>query len=123
MWSCESWTCLQTIHFELDPTSPVSGIFLHVSIDYTGQYVLISDVNNRVAYVLQLKRFDKEQTVYVASMAQFLLPAPFLSFHILEANTRKVLCSYHDSREDLYDEREDFDEETEVTLVSYHINH
>lgn len=51
-------------------------------------------------------------------MAQFLLPAPFLSYHILEANTRSFVSSYHDSTEDLYDDREDFDEETEVTVVS-----
>lgn len=97
----------------------MSSLFLHVAIDYTGQYVLISDVNNRVAYVLQLKRFDKEQIVYVSSFSQFLLPAPFLSYHILEANTRNLVYSFHNSNEDIYDDRDDFDEETEVTVVSF----
>lgn len=117
LWSCESWTCLQTIHFKSDPASPVAGIYLNLTIDYTGQFLLISDINNRVIYVLQLKRNDKEQMVYVTTLAQFLVPAPFLSYHILEAATRDIPFSYNNSNEDLYDDRDDFDEESEVTAV------
>ncbi|CAH1183660.1 unnamed protein product [Phaedon cochleariae] len=117
LWSCESWTCLQTIHFKPNPSSLISGVYLNVAIDYTGQYLVISNVNDRVIYVLQLNRNDKEQIVHVTTLAQFLLPAPFLSFHILEAGRRTIPFSYNNSNEDLYDDREDYDEETEKTVT------
>lgn len=117
LWSCESWACLQTIHFKVNPTSPITSLFMNVSIDFSGQYLVISDINNRVLYVMQLKRNDKEQVVQVISLAQFLLPAPFLSFHILEASNRKIPFSYNNSNEDLYDDHDDYDEDSEVTIV------
>ncbi|KAG5876298.1 hypothetical protein JTB14_028939 [Gonioctena quinquepunctata] len=117
LWSCESWTCLQTIHFKPKPSNLISGLYLNVSIDYTGQYLVISDINNRVMYLLQLNRNDKEQMVHVTMISQFLLPAPFLSSHILEATTRAIPFSYNNSNDDLYDDREDYDEETERTAV------
>lgn len=117
MWSCESWTCIQTIHFKSDPSGLISGLYLNINIDYTGKYLVVSDINNRVIYVLELNRNDKEQTVHVTMLSEFLLPAPFLSLHILEASSRLMPFSYNTSTEDLYDEREDYDEEQEKTAV------
>ncbi|KAJ8980296.1 hypothetical protein NQ317_005216 [Molorchus minor] len=117
LWSCESWTCLQTIHFKADPSSLITSLYLNISIDYTGQFLVISDINNRVMYAMQLKRIDKEQMVHVTMLAQFLLPAPFLSFHILEAANKKIPYSYNNSNEDLYDDNDDFDEDSEITAV------
>lgn len=117
LWSCESWTCIQTIHFKSDPSGLISGLYLNINIDYTGKYLVVSDINNRVIYVLELNRNDKEQTVHVTMLSEFLLPAPFLSLHILEASSRLMPFSYNTSTEDLYDEREDYDEEQEKTAV------
>lgn len=117
LWSCESWACLQTIHFKVNATIPITSLFMNVSIDFSGQYLVISDINNRVLYVMQLKRNDKEQVVQVISLAQFLLPAPFLSFHILEASNRKIPFSYNNSNEDLYDDHDDYDEDSEITII------
>ncbi|XP_072391528.1 enhancer of mRNA-decapping protein 4 isoform X1 [Diabrotica undecimpunctata] len=117
LWSCETWTCLQTIHFKPHPNS-ISGLYLNVSIDYTGQYLLVSDINYRVLYVLELNRNDKEQMVQVTRIAGFLLPAPFLSFHILEATSRTMPFSYNNSTEDeFYEERDEFDEDSERTAI------
>lgn len=55
--------------------------------------------------------------VHVTMLSQFLLPAPFLSSHILEANSRSVPLSYVNSNEDLY-VQEDYDEEAETTVTS-----
>ncbi|KAJ8960755.1 hypothetical protein NQ318_020048 [Aromia moschata] len=117
LWSCESWTCLQTVRFKVDPGSLVTGLYLNISIDYSGQYLVVSDINNRVLYVMQMRRNDKEQMVHVTTLTQFLLPAPFLSFHILEAVARKVAFAYGAGNDDLYDDRDDYDEEAEVTAV------
>ncbi|XP_056638330.1 enhancer of mRNA-decapping protein 4 isoform X1 [Diorhabda sublineata] len=117
LWSCETWTCLQTIHFKSDPNSLISGLYLNISLDYTGQYLVVSDINNRVMYVLQLDRNDEKKVVHVTTLAEFLLPAPFLSFHILEAASRNVPFSYDNTNDDLYDERDDFDEDVERKSV------
>ncbi|XP_050510521.1 enhancer of mRNA-decapping protein 4 isoform X2 [Diabrotica virgifera virgifera] len=115
--SCETWSCLQTIHFKPHPNS-ISGLYLNVSTDYTGQYLLVSDINYRVLYVLELNRNDKEQRVQVTRMAGFLLPAPFLSFHILEATSRIMPFSYNNSTEDeFYEDRDEFDEDSERTAI------
>ncbi|KAJ8920900.1 hypothetical protein NQ315_015693 [Exocentrus adspersus] len=117
LWSCESWACLQTIHFKVNPKSLINNLYMNISIDYSGQYLVMSDINNRVLYVMQLKRNDKEQIVHVVSLAQFLLPEPFLSFHLLEASSRKIPFSYNNGNEDLYDEQDDYDEDSEITVV------
>lgn len=57
LWSCESWTCLQTINFQPNPKSIIPDLFLNVSADYTGQYLVVSDINNRAIYVLKLQKY------------------------------------------------------------------
>lgn len=109
LWSCESWTCLQTIHFNMEPSSLIMNVYLNISIDYTGQYLVLSDINNCVLYVLQLKRNDAEKLVYVTTISQFLVPSPFLSYHILEAGVRRFSNTsdfYNDE-----DDEEDIEEE------------
>ncbi|CAG9860340.1 unnamed protein product [Phyllotreta striolata] len=118
LWSCESWTCLQTIIFKATASSLVTGLYLHMNMDYTGQFLLVSDINNRVIYVLELQRNDKEQIVHVTSLSEFLLPAPFLSLHILEAGRNLMTTYFDNSREDLYDDREDnYEEEQEQVQI------
>ncbi|CAH1995790.1 unnamed protein product [Acanthoscelides obtectus] len=118
LWSCESWVCLQTIHFKSDPSNLITALYLNLSIDYTGQYLVVSDINNCVLYLLELKRNDKEQTVFVTMLSQFLLPAAFLSVHILEACTKNVPILYNNSNEDLYQDPDDYDEGAEIAVTS-----
>lgn len=107
---------------------------MNVSADHTGQYLVVSDINNRAIYVLKLQKYynfsliltlfskgnisrnEKEQLISVSTLAHFLVPAPFLSFHILEAGTKLVPCSYNHSTEDLYDTEEDLDDEMELCV-------
>lgn len=58
-----------------------------------------------------ISRNEKEQLISAANLAHFLVPAPFLSFHILEASTKNAPCSCSTSTEDLYDTEEDLDDE------------
>ncbi|KAF5295034.1 hypothetical protein FQR65_LT10587 [Abscondita terminalis] len=99
IWSCESWTCLQTISFMPNPNSPSPQLFLKTRLDMTGQYLLLSDINNRILYVLQLDKNDSERVATVSSISEFLLPAPVLSFCITSAEICKF--RYTSSSDDL----------------------
>ncbi|KAF5303415.1 hypothetical protein FQA39_LY19032 [Lamprigera yunnana] len=50
IWSCESWTCLQSLSFVPNPNSLTPQLFLKARLDMTGQYLLLSDINNRIIY-------------------------------------------------------------------------
>lgn len=99
IWSCESWTCLQTIKFVPNPNSPVPELFLKARLDMTGQYLLLSDINNRIMYILQLEKNDTEREATVSSISEFLLSAPILSFCITSADICKF--RYTSSSDDL----------------------
>ncbi|RZC35823.1 enhancer of mRNA-decapping protein 4, partial [Asbolus verrucosus] len=111
LWSCETWTCLQTIHFKPDPSNIIQSVYLKICIDYTGQYLVMSDLNNKVLYILQLKRNDEAQQISVTMISQFLLPTAFLSFHITEANYRKLRSC--DISEEYSNDPDDQDEDDE----------
>lgn len=85
------------------------GLFLKLVIDYSGQYVVMSDLNNKVLYLLHLSRNDEEQKIYVTNISQFLLPCAFLSFHITETSCRKLRASDLNEEYDIDDEEEDED--------------
>ncbi|KAK5646369.1 hypothetical protein RI129_004833 [Pyrocoelia pectoralis] len=99
IWSCESWSCLQTIKFIPNPNSTTPQLFLKVRLDMTGQYLLLSDINNRIMYVLQLEKHDSERVATVVSISEFLLPAPALSYCITSAEISKF--RYTSSSDDL----------------------
>ncbi|XP_008200206.1 enhancer of mRNA-decapping protein 4 isoform X2 [Tribolium castaneum] len=116
LWSCETWTCLQTIHFKPDPSNLIQSVYLKMSIDYSGQYLLMSDLNNKVLYVLQLKRSDEAQQISVTMISQFLLPTAFLSFHITEANCRKLRSS--DMSEEFSQDADQDDDDEDDTVAA-----
>lgn len=50
IWSCETWSCLQTICFASNRSSPLPGtISLKAGIDLSGDFIMLSDINNRVS--------------------------------------------------------------------------
>jgi hypothetical protein len=46
IWSCESWTCLQTIRFT--PEAGKKDIVLKAGLDLGAGYLLLSDINYKV---------------------------------------------------------------------------
>lgn len=117
LWSCETWSCLQTIHFKPDPTNLIQSVYLKMCIDYSGQYLVLSDLNNKALYVLQLKRNDEAQQIYVTMLAQFLLPTAFLSFHITEASCRKLRSSDVSEEEDQEEEDDEEDDSRPLSII------
>ncbi|XP_069698744.1 enhancer of mRNA-decapping protein 4 isoform X2 [Periplaneta americana] len=102
IWSCESWTCLQTIKFT--PEAGKKAIVLKAGLDLGAGYLLLSDINYKLLYVLQLHKDAAETCAYVCSVSEFMLPYPILSFGIVDAGLRKFKSS---SLEDLCNEDAD----------------
>lgn len=51
IWSCESWTCLQTIRFT--PESRKKDIVLKAGLDLGAGYLLLSDINYKVKKAIE----------------------------------------------------------------------
>ncbi|XP_017785329.1 PREDICTED: enhancer of mRNA-decapping protein 4 isoform X2 [Nicrophorus vespilloides] len=117
IWSCESWTCLQTIRFEPSPHSVIPNLFLKVTLDMSAEYLLMSDINNRILYTLQIQKNEEERTASVSTISEFLLPSSFLSFCIVNVSETNLRNS--NSSEDLYDDdQEDYEDETSLTAIA-----
>ncbi|XP_051158885.1 enhancer of mRNA-decapping protein 4 isoform X2 [Leptopilina boulardi] len=108
LWSCELWTCLQTIKFTPRPSSAPAP-FLKAGLDLSAGYLLLSDIYNKVLYVLNVTKDKGEAVASINTISQFLLPSPMLSFAIVDAGQRKVkptgesledLCPGDDENED-----------------------
>ena len=51
IWSCESWTCLQTIRFT--PEAGKKDIVLKAGLDLGAGYLLLSDINYKVKNTIE----------------------------------------------------------------------
>jgi hypothetical protein len=51
IWSCESWTCLQTIRFT--PEAGKKNIVLKAGLDLGAGYLLLSDINYKVKNTIE----------------------------------------------------------------------
>ncbi|XP_025025140.1 enhancer of mRNA-decapping protein 4 isoform X2 [Python bivittatus] len=83
MWCTVSWTCLQTIQFSPDIFSSVSILpSLKACLDLSAEYLILSDVQRKVLYVMELVQNQEEGKAYFSSISEFLLTHPVLSFGI-----------------------------------------
>ena len=104
------WRCIQTITFAPTPTSQKLPV-LKARLDLAGSYLLLSDIYNKVLYILGISNDRDEATAIINTISEFLLPYPIISFAIVEAGQRHVKPS--GSLEDLCQ----IDEESEDELV------
>ncbi|XP_004913558.1 enhancer of mRNA-decapping protein 4 isoform X2 [Xenopus tropicalis] len=86
VWCTVSWTSLQTIQFSPDPFS--SGILpgLKASLDLSAEFLILTDVQRKVLYVMELKQNQDEGKATFTSISEFLLTHPVLSFGIQDVN-------------------------------------
>ncbi|XP_055993031.1 enhancer of mRNA-decapping protein 4 isoform X3 [Sorex fumeus] len=83
MWCTVSWTCMQTIRFSPDIFSSVSvPPSLKVCLDLSAEYLILSDVQRKVLYVMELLQNQDEGRACFSSISEFLLTHPVLSFGI-----------------------------------------
>ncbi|XP_044275754.1 enhancer of mRNA-decapping protein 4 isoform X2 [Varanus komodoensis] len=83
MWCTVSWTCLQTVRFSPDIFSSMSVLpSLKAGLDLSAEYLILSDVQRKVLYVMELVQNQEEGKAYFSSISEFLLTHPVLSFGI-----------------------------------------
>lgn len=117
VWSCESWTCLQKIHFKPDISRKISTpICLKAGLDNGSGYLILSDIQNRLLYVLQIYKDVDQSTAKLQLISEFFLQSPILSYGIVDAGVRKLKCSA--STEDLYQLQDGIDTEDGGNFVA-----
>ncbi|XP_033754002.1 enhancer of mRNA-decapping protein 4-like isoform X2 [Pecten maximus] len=92
IWTCESWTCLQTIRFSCPPGLPSNFQLdpcMKASLDLSAKYLVLSDIRRKVLYVLQIHQESDSNAAHISSISEFLLAQPCLSFAIMDASKKK----------------------------------
>ncbi|XP_060069080.1 enhancer of mRNA-decapping protein 4-like [Ylistrum balloti] len=92
IWTCESWTCLQTIRFSCPPGLPSNFQLdpcMKAALDLSAKYLVLSDIRRKVLYVLQIHQESDSNTAHISSVSEFLLAQPCLSFAIMDASKKK----------------------------------
>ncbi|XP_041077715.1 enhancer of mRNA-decapping protein 4 isoform X2 [Polyodon spathula] len=86
MWCTVSWTCLQTIRFSPDPFN--SGVLpsLKASLDLSAEYLILTDVQRKVLYVMELLQDQEKGRASFTAISEFLLTHPVLSFGIQDVS-------------------------------------
>uniref|UniRef100_A0A8C5H8D1 Enhancer of mRNA-decapping protein 4 n=1 Tax=Gouania willdenowi TaxID=441366 RepID=A0A8C5H8D1_GOUWI len=90
MWCTVSWTCLQTIRFSPDPLNSSTLPSLKASLDLSAEYLILTDVQRKVLYVMELQQdLDKGKAKFTA-VSEFLLTHPVLSFGIRDVTQSRL---------------------------------
>lgn len=87
IWSCKTWTCLQTITFapSINTDTSISGI--KVQVDSRARYIMASELKTRCLYIMEVKT---DGDAYCTSICEFTAPHPLLSFiHVSDENIPK----------------------------------
>ncbi|KAM5138290.1 enhancer of mRNA-decapping protein 4 [Mantella aurantiaca] len=121
MWCTVSWTCLQTVCFSPDPYSSSILPGLKVSLDLSAEFLILTDVQRKVLYVMELQQNQDDGRAAFTSISEFLLTHPVLSFGIQDVcrHTRQseVLPSEVENENTDAEEALDSDEGDDATAV------
>ncbi|XP_057203954.1 enhancer of mRNA-decapping protein 4 isoform X2 [Triplophysa rosa] len=90
MWCTVSWTCLQTIRFSPDPFN--SGVLpsLKASLDLSAELLILSDVQRKVLYVMELLQDQEKGRASFTAVSEFLLTHPVLSFGVQDVTHTRL---------------------------------
>ncbi|XP_058126558.1 enhancer of mRNA-decapping protein 4 homolog isoform X2 [Anopheles ziemanni] len=66
VWCCESWECLQTIRLESPMVQPLN---FKAEIDLSSSFLVLSDMNTRQIYVLQIRKGQSSSSSALPSPA------------------------------------------------------
>uniref|UniRef100_A0A667WLN5 Enhancer of mRNA-decapping protein 4 n=1 Tax=Myripristis murdjan TaxID=586833 RepID=A0A667WLN5_9TELE len=90
MWCTVSWTCLQTIRFSPDPFNLSVLPSLKASLDLSAEYLILSDVQRKVLYVMELRQDQDKGKASFTAVSEFLLTHPVLSFGVQEVTQSRL---------------------------------
>ncbi|CAB1323235.1 unnamed protein product, partial [Coregonus sp. 'balchen'] len=86
MWCTVSWTCLQTIRFSPDPFNSSVLPCLKASLDLSAECLILSDVQRKVLYVMELLQDQEKGHASFTAVSEFLLTHPVLSFGVQDVS-------------------------------------
>ncbi|XP_033898809.3 enhancer of mRNA-decapping protein 4-like isoform X1 [Acipenser ruthenus] len=86
VWCTVSWTCLQTIRFSPDPFNSSVLPSLKASLDLSAEYLILTDVQRKVLYVMELLQDQEKGRASFTAISEFLLTHPVLSFGIQDVS-------------------------------------
>ncbi|XP_068588037.1 enhancer of mRNA-decapping protein 4 [Cebidichthys violaceus] len=82
LWCTVSWTCLQTIRFSPDLFNSSVLPSLKASLDLAAEYLILTDVQRKVLYVMELRQDQEKGKASFTAVSEFLLTHPVLSFGV-----------------------------------------
>ncbi|XP_059190362.1 enhancer of mRNA-decapping protein 4 isoform X2 [Centropristis striata] len=82
VWCTVSWTCLQTIRFSPDMFNSSVLPSLKASLDLSSEYLILTDVQRKVLYVMELRQDLEKGKASFTAVSEFLLTHPVLSFGV-----------------------------------------
>eukprot|EP00066_Takifugu_rubripes_P027975 XP_011617241.1 PREDICTED: enhancer of mRNA-decapping protein 4 isoform X1 [Takifugu rubripes] len=90
LWCTVSWNCLQTIRFSPDLLNSTVFPSLKARLDLSAEYLILTDVQRKVLYVMELRQdLDNGKAVFTA-VSQFLMTHPVLSFGVREVTYSRL---------------------------------
>uniref|UniRef100_A0A673A3Y4 Enhancer of mRNA-decapping protein 4 n=1 Tax=Sphaeramia orbicularis TaxID=375764 RepID=A0A673A3Y4_9TELE len=90
MWCTVSWTCLQTIRFSPDPFNSSVLPSLKASLDLSAEYLILTDVQRKVLYVMELQQDLEKGKASFTAVSEFLLTHPVLSFGVRDVTQSRL---------------------------------
>nr|XP_057932154.1 enhancer of mRNA-decapping protein 4 isoform X2 [Doryrhamphus excisus] len=90
MWCTVSWTCLQTIRFSPDPVNSTVLPSLKASLDLSAEYLILTDVQRKVLYVMELRQDLEKGKASFTAVSEFLLTHPVLSFGVQDVTQSRL---------------------------------
>uniref|UniRef100_A0A8B9LNV3 Enhancer of mRNA-decapping protein 4 n=1 Tax=Astyanax mexicanus TaxID=7994 RepID=A0A8B9LNV3_ASTMX len=90
MWCTVSWTCLQTIKFSPDPLNSSVQPSLKASLDLSAECLILSDVQRKVLYVMELLQDQDKGRASFTAVSEFLLTHPVLSFGVQDVSRARL---------------------------------
>lgn len=129
VWYCSEWECLQKLSIQTHNDSDVKFI---AEIDRTASYLVLSNIETKVFYVLQIidpeilesssenekngnQKVNDKKKILIKFITEFPLSSSILSFSIIDATLKKYKCgSLNDSSH--IDEVEDYDDENNTVF-------
>ncbi|KAM4734818.1 enhancer of mRNA-decapping protein 4 isoform 1-T1 [Anableps anableps] len=90
LWCTVSWTCLQTIRFSPDPFNSTVLPSLKASLDLSAEYLILTDVQRKVLYVMELRQDLEKGKASFTAVSEFLLTHPVLSFGVRDVTHSRL---------------------------------
>lgn len=70
------------------------NLTLKACLDKSAQYLILSDIYNRILYIMQIIKTEDESQAFIKSVSEFLLPCSVLSFDVVETGKIYFNLSY-----------------------------